>query len=72
VNGEQRRRRAAVLLILSWVPRWHPGTLVRIPLLIGSTLVFWVSDVPIMAKVLAVALSMLGLSTILHSSETLL
>jgi len=50
VNGAQRRRRAAVLLILPWVPRWHPGALVRNPLLFGSTLVFWVSDVPITAN----------------------
>lgn len=102
----QRRRAAAVLLILSWVLRlhpwvpallvgmfvswvllhtrlegdlggalvrvwrraWPPGTLVLIPLLVGSTLVFWTSDVPITAKVLPVALALLGLSTILLGS----
>lgn len=103
MNGEQRRRRAAVLLILAWVLRlhpwvpallvggfvswvilhkrlegdlgvalvrlwrraWPPGTLVLISLLFASTLMFWISDVPITAKVLPVALSMLGLATIL-------
>jgi len=48
-----------------WRRAWPPGTLVLIPLLFASTLVFWISDVPIMVKLLPVALSMLGLSTIL-------
>ena len=103
MSGEQRRRRAAVLLIVAWVLRlhpwvpallvggfvswvilhkrlegdlgealvrlwrraWPPGTLVLIPLLFASTLVFGISDVPITAKVLPVALGLLGLSTIL-------
>lgn len=103
MNGEQGRRRAAVLLIAAWVlalhpwvpallvggcvswvvfhkrlegdlgvslarwwqRAWPPGTFVLIPLLVASTIVFWLSDVPIMAKVLPVVLSLLGLSTVL-------
>lgn len=103
MNGEQGRRRAAVLLIAAWVlalhpwvpallvsgcvswvvfhkrlegdlgvslarswrRAWPPGTFVLIPLLVASTIVFWLSDVPIMAKVLPVALSLLGLSMVL-------
>ena len=47
-------------LVRVWRRAWPPGALVLIPLLAGSTLVFWTSDVPITAKALPVALSMLG------------
>lgn len=52
-------------LVRIWRRAWPPGTLVLIPLLFASTLVFWTSDEPITPKALPVALSMLGLSTIL-------
>jgi len=55
-------------LVRAWRRAWPPGTLVLIPLLVGSALVFWISDVPITAKVLPVALALLGLSTILLGS----
>ncbi len=55
-------------LVRVWRRAWPPGTLVLIPLLVGSALVFWISDVPITAKVLPVALALLGLSTILLGS----
>ena len=110
VDGEPRRRGAAVLLILAWALWWHawvpallvsgivswgflhqrlegdlgaalvriwrrawpPGTLALIPLLFASMFVFWTSDVPSTPKALPVALSMLGLATILlHASGTL-
>jgi hypothetical protein len=38
---------------------------VLIPLLVASAMVFWMWDAPIMAKVSPVALSLLGLSTVL-------
>ena len=52
MNAEQRRHRVAVLLVL-------------ILLLAASTLAFWDSDVRTLAKVLPVALNILGLSMIL-------
>ncbi len=55
-------------LVRVWRRAWPPGPLVLIPLLVGSTLAFWISDVPITAKVLPVALALLGLSTILLGS----
>ena len=55
-------------LVRVWRRAWPPGPLVLIPLLVGSTLAFWISDVPITAKVLPVALTLLGLSTILLGS----
>ena len=103
MNGEQGRRRAAVLLILAWVLMlhpwvpallvsafvswvilhkrlegdfghdlarwwrlaWPPGSLVLALLLVASIVVFWDSDVRPLAKVLPVALNILGLSMIL-------
>jgi len=55
-------------LVRVWRRAWPPGPLVLIPLLVGSTLAFWISDVPITAKVLPVALALLGLSTTLLGS----
>ena len=55
-------------LVRVWRRAWPPGPLVLIPLLVGGALVFWISDVPITAKVLPVALALLGLSTILLGS----
>ena len=55
-------------LVRVWRRAWPPGTLALIPLLVGSTLAFWISDGPITAKVLPVALALLALSTILLGS----
>jgi len=55
-------------LVRAWRRAWPRGTLVLITLLVGSALVFWISDVPITAKVLPVALALLALSTILLGS----
>jgi hypothetical protein len=104
MNGEGRRRGAAVLLAFAWalwlhpwVPAllvggglawiilhkrveaqpdgalvrvwrrvWPPETLVLIPALLASTFVFWSSNVRPVAKVLPIALGMLGLATCLQ------
>jgi hypothetical protein len=52
-------------LTRGWRRAWPPGAFVLIPLLLASAIVFWLWDVPIMAKVLPIALSLLGLSTVL-------
>jgi hypothetical protein len=52
-------------LVRIWQRAWPPGGPVLIPLLSASLLVFWTSDVPIAPRALPIALSILGLSTIL-------
>jgi hypothetical protein len=58
--GEALRRR--------WRRVWPPATLVLIPLLLAGTFVAWVSERPLEAKVLPVALNLLALSMIVFGS----
>jgi hypothetical protein len=50
-----------------WRRAWPPASLALIPLLAASTLVFWDSGATTTAKVLPIALNLLGLSMILFA-----
>ena len=52
-------------LVRVWRRVWPPGAPVLVPLVFASALVFWISDASITAKVLPVALCILGFSTLL-------
>ena len=73
MTREQGRRRAAVLLILTavlwfhawlgqdllplWRRDWPPAPLVLLPLLVAVTMAYWVSDTPMLRKVMPLTLN---------------
>lgn len=57
------------LFIGRWQRAWPPPTLVLIPLFAVGTLVLGASDLPIVAKILPVALSTLALSMMLFGNK---
>lgn len=52
------------VLARGWRRAWPPRAVALIPLLLGGTLAYWVSDEPTTPKVLPIALNMLALSII--------
>jgi len=54
----------AEVLARGWRRAWPPRAVALIPLLLGGTLAYWVSDEPTTPKVLPIALNMLALSII--------
>lgn len=51
-------------LLRWWHRAWPPKTLALVPLLLGGTLVYWLSDVPTRVKILPVTLNVIALSTV--------
>lgn len=64
LHGRLEGDRGASLARL-WRRVWPPAMFLLVPLLLASTTVFWMWDAPTLAKVLPVALSLLGFSTVL-------
>jgi hypothetical protein len=52
-----------------WRRAWPPGTIALIPLLLGGTLAYWISDEAITPKVLPIALNIVALSIMLFGSR---
>jgi hypothetical protein len=48
---------------------WPPATLVLVPLLVAGTVAYWVADLPIIRKVMPIALNVLALSMVVFGSS---
>lgn len=51
-------------LLRLWRRLWPPATLLLVPLLIAGTFAYWISDLPVTAKALPIALNLFALSMV--------
>jgi hypothetical protein len=56
------------ILLPQWRRVWPPAALVLVPLLVAATMGYWVSDQPMVRRVMPLTLNLLALSMLLFGS----